>query len=332
MEGSTVKRLPRGLYRVGRLGAGAGCARAVRRAAAGSRVQLHLRRLRPGRRLRSTSGSSPPARSRSPIRRRPSAGPPAGRAWPRSTPTEPARDRVPMAPRRSARTGIPRRRSATPCSGSSSRSSDRATSLDAQRRRHDPLPRNPLQLPGPGQSDRSAHRVPDHQRQRRDARAEADRLQLSTCARPRSRCATVTAPAPSTSYTWNGAARSVPAARHLHRRLLRPQHRGRRAPGRRSAELIGLNNNALTTNGNAANHQHWTQVYCGHEIQINESLNGGGPQPSTDPIKTGSVYGFRNLNAAAVASDRTSASARAPGTRWRSARSASSTRSWSTAR
>ena len=53
----------------------------------------------------------------------------------------------------------------------------------------------------------------------------------------------------------------------------------------------------LTTNGNANNHQHWTQVYCGHEIQINETLTGGGPQPSGDPIKTGSVYGFRNLNA-----------------------------------
>ena len=53
----------------------------------------------------------------------------------------------------------------------------------------------------------------------------------------------------------------------------------------------------LTVNSNADNAQHWTQVYCGHEIQINESLTGGGPNPSTDPIKTGSVYGFRNLNA-----------------------------------
>ena len=53
----------------------------------------------------------------------------------------------------------------------------------------------------------------------------------------------------------------------------------------------------LTVNGNANNHQHWTQVYCGHEIQINESLTGGGPRPSSDAIKTGSVYGFRNLNA-----------------------------------
>src|SRR5690606_3149061 len=54
----------------------------------------------------------------------------------------------------------------------------------------------------------------------------------------------------------------------------------------------------LATNNNANNHRHWTQVYCGHEIQINETLTGGGPNPSSHPIKTGSVYGFRNLNAA----------------------------------
>ena len=41
--------------------------------------------------------------------------------------------------------------------------------------------------------------------------------------------------------------------------------------------LIGLNGNAFTTNGNANNHQHWTQVYCGHEIQINETLTGNNP-------------------------------------------------------
>ena len=63
-------------------------------------------------------------------------------------------------------------------------------------------------------------------------------------------------------------------------------------------DVNGLNNNPLTTNANAANHQHWTQVYCGHEIQINESLTGNGPGTGgSDPIKTGSVYGFRNLNA-----------------------------------
>ena len=36
---------------------------------------------------------------------------------------------------------------------------------------------------------------------------------------------------------------------------------------------------------------------CGHEIQINETLTGTGPLGGSDPIKTGSVYGFRNLNA-----------------------------------
>ena len=45
----------------------------------------------------------------------------------------------------------------------------------------------------------------------------------------------------------------------------------------------GTNGQPLTVNGNANNHQHWTQVYCGHEIQINESLTGGGPRPSTRP-------------------------------------------------
>ena len=93
----------------------------------------------------------------------------------------------------------------------------------------------------------------------------------------------------------------------------------------------GLNGNPLTVNGNANNHQHWTQVYCGHEIQINETLTSNDPVVGgSDPIKTGSVYGFRNLNAKQSA--RTTASPRASGTSSRSARSASSTRSWSTAR
>jgi hypothetical protein len=34
-------------------------------------------------------------------------------------------------------------------------------------------------------------------------------------------------------------------------------------------------------------------VFCGHEIQVNESLQ----NPGTDGIKTGSAYGFANLNA-----------------------------------
>jgi len=40
------------------------------------------------------------------------------------------------------------------------------------------------------------------------------------------------------------------------------------------------------------------QMRCGHEIQVNETLTGGGPEPSTDARKTGSVYGFADLNAA----------------------------------
>jgi hypothetical protein len=105
----------------------------------------------------------------------------------------------------------------------------------------------------------------------------------------------LTAPGASTSYTWAGAAGPFPppgtfTGGYCARNTAAGVHQ---VDG---TNLVGLNNQALTTNANAANHQHWTQVYCGHEIQINESLNGGGPQPSTDPIKTGSVYGFRNLN------------------------------------
>ena len=47
------------------------------------------------------------------------------------------------------------------------------------------------------------------------------------------------------------------------------------------------------TGSNANNHQHWLSVYCGHEIQINESLQ----YPGSDAIKTGSMYGFANINA-----------------------------------
>ncbi|HEX6021494.1 MAG TPA: DUF1080 domain-containing protein [Solirubrobacter sp.] len=101
----------------------------------------------------------------------------------------------------------------------------------------------------------------------------------------------LTSPAPSTTYTWAGASGPFPPA---------GTYTGGYCARQTAAgvyDVNGLNGNPLTVNGNANNHQHWTQVYCGHEIQINESLTGGGPQPSTDPIKTGSVYGFRNLNA-----------------------------------
>jgi hypothetical protein len=47
------------------------------------------------------------------------------------------------------------------------------------------------------------------------------------------------------------------------------------------------------TGTNANNHQHWLSVYCGHEIQINEALQIQG----SDSVKTGSMYGFANINA-----------------------------------
>ncbi len=107
-----------------------------------------------------------------------------------------------------------------------------------------------------------------------------------------------TTPAPSTTYTWAGAPGPFPPASNA---STPPFTYTGGYCARQTASGVynvnGTNGQPLTVNGNANNHQHWTQVYCGHEIQINESLNGGGPNPSTDPIKTGSVYGFRNLNA-----------------------------------
>ncbi len=98
-----------------------------------------------------------------------------------------------------------------------------------------------------------------------------------------------TEPAPSETYTWEGAEGPFPP------------------PGEYSGAYCARSGPENVTNlagtgplvhgGNANNHRHWTQVFCGHEVQINETLTGGGPQPSSDPIKTGSIYGFRNLNA-----------------------------------
>ena len=84
---------------------------------------------------------------------------------------------------------------------------------------------------------------------------------------------------------------SDPAVRVL------PAATARARPPRASTTSTASTASPLTVNGNADNHQHWTQVYCGHEIQINESLTGTGPLGGSDPIKTGSIYGFRNLNA-----------------------------------
>src|SRR3954470_24705444 len=100
-----------------------------------------------------------------------------------------------------------------------------------------------------------------------------------------------TTPADSTTYKWAGTTGPFPPA---------GSYTGGYCARQTAAGVYnvnGTNGNPLTVNGNANNDEHWMQVYCGHEIQINESLNGGGPDPSTDPIKTGSVYGFRNLNA-----------------------------------
>src|SRR4051795_6207348 len=99
-----------------------------------------------------------------------------------------------------------------------------------------------------------------------------------------------TTPAGSATYTWQGADGPFPPAPF--------EYSGAYCARNGTHNVTNLaGTGALATNSNANNHQHWTQVYCGHEIQINESLNGGGPNISTDPIKTGSVYGFRNLNA-----------------------------------
>jgi hypothetical protein len=50
-----------------------------------------------------------------------------------------------------------------------------------------------------------------------------------------------------------------------------------------------------TFDGNEQNNDAWIAVNCGHEIQINDSPDGG----SFDPRKTGSIYGFADLDSAA---------------------------------
>jgi Domain of Unknown Function (DUF1080) len=47
-----------------------------------------------------------------------------------------------------------------------------------------------------------------------------------------------------------------------------------------------------TFNGNEQNNLSWIAVNCGHEIQINDSPEVG----NNDPRKTGSIYGFKDLN------------------------------------
>jgi hypothetical protein len=96
-------------------------------------------------------------------------------------------------------------------------------------------------------------------------------------------------PADSTTYSWAGASGPFPPA---------GTYSGSYCARSGPEDLTNLaGTGTLTHNGNADNHQHWTQVACGHEVQINETLTGTGPLGGSDPIKTGSIYNFRNLNA-----------------------------------
>jgi hypothetical protein len=105
-----------------------------------------------------------------------------------------------------------------------------------------------------------------------------------------------TTPGATTTYNWAGQPGPFPPASNASNPPF--EYSGAYCARSGNHNVGNVNGgNPLVVNGNANNAQHWTQVYCGHEIQINESLTGGGPNPSTDPIKTGSVYGFRNLNA-----------------------------------
>ena len=73
-----------------------------------------------------------------------------------------------------------------------------------------------------------------------------------------------------------------------------------------------------TFNGSEQDNDAWISVNCGHEIQINDSPDGG----DNDPRKTGSIYGFADLDGAASKPTRRPV----PGTTSRSPWSASTTR------
>ncbi len=93
------------------------------------------------------------------------------------------------------------------------------------------------------------------------------------------------APAPSTTYDWPGGDLPFP-----------PPYRYEGAYCARNGpnNVTNLAGTGPAVNGsNANNHQHWLSVYCGHEIQINEALQ----IPGSDAVKTGSLYGFANINA-----------------------------------
>jgi hypothetical protein len=100
------------------------------------------------------------------------------------------------------------------------------------------------------------------------------------------------APAPSTTYFWEGGDGPYPPASDASDPpfLYEGAYCGR----------SGLHNvinfqgtGPVTVSNFADNHQHWMSVFCGHEIQVNDTLQNSG----TDPRKTGSIYGFQDLNA-----------------------------------
>ena len=119
------------------------------------------------------------------------------------------------------------------------------------------------------------------------------------------------APAPSTTYDWQGGDLPFPT------------------PYRYEGSYCARNGTDNVTNiagtlpgargSNANDHQHWLSVYCGREIQINEALQ----IPGSDAVKTVDV-GFANVNAKQARDYERRR--RASGTRWRSGWSDSSTR------
>jgi Domain of Unknown Function (DUF1080) len=98
-------------------------------------------------------------------------------------------------------------------------------------------------------------------------------------------------PAPSTTYWWRGGDGPYPPSFRYE-----GAYCARNGPN----NVTNLAGTGPAVNGsNANNHQHWLSVYCGHEIQVNESLQ----IPGSDGIKTGSAYGFSNLNAKQARTD-----------------------------
>jgi hypothetical protein len=93
------------------------------------------------------------------------------------------------------------------------------------------------------------------------------------------------APAASTTYRWSGGDGPYPPPFEYS-----GAYCARNGPNN-VTNLAGTGPAVNRTN--ADRHEHWLSVYCGHEIQVNESLQ----VPGTDAIKTGSAYGFANLNA-----------------------------------